>query len=126
MQHSYFPMELVVPNEASFGQVITFYSYKGGTGRTMALVNVAVLLGESGSSSNNVLAVDWDLEAPGLHRYFASRCEGFSDEHKLTPASIDMIPGLIDLWYELKQLTADFPAYREEPDADVISKSMES
>jgi cellulose biosynthesis protein BcsQ len=49
------------------GKVITFYSYKGGTGRTMALANVAWILASNG---HNVLTVDWDLEAPGLHRYF--------------------------------------------------------
>jgi len=50
------------------GQIITFYSYKGGTGRSMALANVAWILASNGK---RVLAVDWDLEAPGLHRYFA-------------------------------------------------------
>jgi Mrp family chromosome partitioning ATPase len=49
------------------GRVITFYSYKGGTGRSMALANVAFVLACSG---RRVLAIDWDLEAPGLHRYF--------------------------------------------------------
>jgi MinD-like ATPase involved in chromosome partitioning or flagellar assembly len=49
------------------GKVVTFYSYKGGTGRTMALANVAWVLASNGY---RVLAVDWDLEAPGLHRYF--------------------------------------------------------
>lgn len=48
-------------------QIITFYSYKGGTGRSMALANFAWLLALSG---NKVLVIDWDLEAPGLHRYF--------------------------------------------------------
>jgi cellulose biosynthesis protein BcsQ len=48
--------------------IVTFYSYKGGVGRSMALANIAVLLAERGL---NVLAVDWDLEAPGLERYFA-------------------------------------------------------
>ncbi len=48
-------------------QVVTFYSYKGGTGRSMALANVAWILAANG---NRVLAIDWDLEAPGLHRYF--------------------------------------------------------
>jgi MinD-like ATPase involved in chromosome partitioning or flagellar assembly/energy-coupling factor transporter ATP-binding protein EcfA2 len=47
--------------------VITFYSYKGGTGRSMALANVAWVLASNGK---RVLAIDWDLEAPGLHRYF--------------------------------------------------------
>ncbi|HCT79396.1 MAG TPA: ATP/GTP-binding protein [Micromonosporaceae bacterium] len=49
------------------GRIITFYSYKGGTGRTMALANVAWILASSGK---RVLAVDWDLESPGLQRYF--------------------------------------------------------
>ena len=49
------------------GTVITFYSYKGGTGRTMALANIAWILAANGK---RVLAVDWDLEAPGLHRFF--------------------------------------------------------
>src|ERR1041384_3063617 len=48
-------------------KIITFYSYKGGTGRSMALANVAWILASSG---RRVLAIDWDLEAPGLHRYF--------------------------------------------------------
>jgi MinD-like ATPase involved in chromosome partitioning or flagellar assembly len=48
------------------GQIITFYSYKGGTGRSMALANVAWILASGGQ---RVLMVDWDLEAPGLHRY---------------------------------------------------------
>ena len=47
--------------------IVTFYSYKGGTGRTMALANVGWLLAANG---HRVLMIDWDLEAPGLHRYF--------------------------------------------------------
>lgn len=49
------------------GRVVTFYSYKGGTGRTMALANVAWILASNGY---RVLAADWDLESPGLHRFF--------------------------------------------------------
>ncbi len=48
------------------GRIITFYSYKGGAGRTMALANTAWILASSGRS---VLAVDWDLDAPGLGRF---------------------------------------------------------
>jgi len=48
-------------------RIVTFYSYKGGVGRTFALANVAVLLAKRGK---RVLIMDWDLEAPGLHRYF--------------------------------------------------------
>jgi hypothetical protein len=49
------------------GRIITFYSYKGGTRRSMALANVAWVLASNG---HRVLVIDWDLEAPGLHRYF--------------------------------------------------------
>ena len=49
------------------GKVVTFYSYKGGTGRSMALANVACLLAQDGKK---VLMIDWDLEAPGLVDYF--------------------------------------------------------
>jgi hypothetical protein len=45
----------------------TFYSFKGGVGRSMALANVADLLARRGL---RVLAIDFDLEAPGLERYF--------------------------------------------------------
>jgi MinD-like ATPase involved in chromosome partitioning or flagellar assembly len=46
--------------------VITFYSFKGGVGRTMALVNTAAELAQRG---RKVLLVDFDLEAPGLSTY---------------------------------------------------------
>jgi MinD-like ATPase involved in chromosome partitioning or flagellar assembly len=49
------------------GAIVTFYSYKGGVGRTMALANVAVQLSRKGS---RVLMVDWDLEGPGLVNLF--------------------------------------------------------
>ena len=46
--------------------IVTFYSYKGGVGRTFCLANVGVALAKWGYK---VLCVDWDLEAPGLHSY---------------------------------------------------------
>ncbi|MFD5406632.1 FxSxx-COOH system tetratricopeptide repeat protein [Streptomyces griseorubiginosus] len=68
------------------GTIVTFYSFKGGTGRTMALANVAWILASNGK---RVLAMDWDLEAPGLHRYFAP----FLGDPELgsTPGVIDLI-----------------------------------
>ncbi|GAA2868154.1 hypothetical protein Acy02nite_09290 [Actinoplanes cyaneus] len=68
------------------GQIITFYSFKGGVGRTMALANVAWILAGTG---RRVLTVDWDLESPGLHRYYSP----FLADRDLrqSPGVIDMI-----------------------------------
>jgi MinD-like ATPase involved in chromosome partitioning or flagellar assembly len=49
-------------------ETITFYSYKGGAGRSLALANAAVYLAKLGFS---VVALDFDLEAPGLHYKFS-------------------------------------------------------
>ncbi|MFB7273782.1 FxSxx-COOH system tetratricopeptide repeat protein [Streptomyces sp. NPDC056244] len=67
------------------GRIVTFYSYKGGTGRTMALANTAWILAANGQ---RVLAVDWDLEAPGLHRFF---------HPFLDPSTLGATTGVIDL-----------------------------
>ncbi len=67
------------------GQIITFYSYKGGTGRTMALANVAWILASNGK---RVLSVDWDLESPGLHKFF----HPFLDE-----STVSATPGVIEI-----------------------------
>lgn len=71
----------------------TFYSYKGGTGRSMALANFACWLGRRLTpSSRRVLLMDWDLEAPGLHRYFAT-----VDRH-----DTGVRPGLIDYFESIR------------------------
>ena len=67
------------------GRIATFYSYKGGTGRSMLVANSGWLLASAGY---HVLMVDWDLEAPGLHRYMAP----FLTDPQMTDAN-----GLIDL-----------------------------
>ncbi|WP_020551441.1 FxSxx-COOH system tetratricopeptide repeat protein [Embleya scabrispora] len=73
------------PRPSAPGTVVTFYSFKGGTGRTMALANVAWILAGNGL---RVLTMDWDLEAPGLHPYFGPF---------LGDRGLDSTPGVIDL-----------------------------
>ena len=82
-------------NENANGKIITFYSYKGGTGRSMLLANIAWILASNGK---RVLVIDWDLEAPGLHRYF---------HPFLLDKDLYHTPGLIDLLrdYEDKVIT---------------------
>ena len=60
--------------------ITTFYSFKGGVGRTMALVNTAVTLALRG---RRVLVVDFDVEAPGLDTFDVLRPR-------------EEIPGIID------------------------------
>jgi len=48
--------------------IISFYSYKGGVGRTQLAVNLASYL--CYHKGLKILLIDWDLEAPGLHYYF--------------------------------------------------------
>jgi len=67
------------------GQIVTFYSYKGGTGRTMALANVAWILASNG---RRVLAVDWDLDAPGLNKFF---------HPFLQPEALAVTSGVVDI-----------------------------
>ena len=62
--------------------IFTFYSFKGGVGRSMAVANIAELLYRRGL---RVIMVDFDLEAPGLERFFD--LPGISDSRGI----IDMI-----------------------------------
>jgi hypothetical protein len=75
-----------VMTEQGQGTIVTFYSFKGGTGRTTALANTAWILASAGY---RVLVVDWDLESPGLHRFF----EPFLDAETVADNSgvIDMV-----------------------------------
>jgi len=67
-------------------ETITFYSYKGGVGRTLALANVAIYLSRFGQ---NVCIMDFDLEAPGLHYKFPQLFK-----------ATDIRSGLVDYIYE--------------------------
>lgn len=53
-------------------KTFTFYSYKGGVGRTLALVNIANRLAEFGKK---VCILDFDLEAPGLQSKYAKELQ---------------------------------------------------
>lgn len=72
------------------GFVYTFYSFKGGVGRSMALANVAALLSRWGRS---VLVIDWDLEAPGIEKYFSRWLEGSRAQ---SPGLVEMVAGARD------------------------------
>jgi MinD-like ATPase involved in chromosome partitioning or flagellar assembly len=84
--------------------VITFYSFKGGVGRTMALVNVAAELARRG---RQILVADFDLEAPGLETYALLKppkphpgIVEFVTEYRRTRA----VPDLREFVYETKPI----------------------
>lgn len=66
-------------------KTITFYSYKGGVGRSLALSNIAKRLAEFGKK---VCLIDFDLDAPGLNHKFS---EFIKDE--------DVELGIVDYIY---------------------------
>jgi MinD-like ATPase involved in chromosome partitioning or flagellar assembly len=84
-------------------KVVTFYSYKGGVGRTMALVNTAHVLARDGW---RVLMVDFDLEAPGMTHFFAR-------EVQRRPAHVRK--DALDLLLDAKQSLAEADAAGTEP-----------
>ncbi|MEJ3661267.1 hypothetical protein WD277_09890 [Pseudomonas fragi] len=72
-------------------KIVTFYSYKGGVGRTMSLANVAFLAALDGYK---VLVMDWDMEAPGLAYYFRGL-------HTAAEAkALKKSPGLLNIFWD--------------------------
>ncbi|MEV7862966.1 FxSxx-COOH system tetratricopeptide repeat protein [Streptomyces hirsutus] len=98
------------------GEIVTFYSYKGGTGRTMALANVAWILASNGKS---VLVVDWDLEAPGLHRYF---------HPFLLDKELRNTQGILDMLWDFTSASLDQRSHHDqgwhEPYADPLQHAV--
>ncbi|MBI3892852.1 MAG: tetratricopeptide repeat protein [Candidatus Wallbacteria bacterium] len=82
------------PSSTDFPRFVTFYSYKGGVGRTMALSNVACQL--ANRHGKHVICIDWDLEAPGLHYYF-----GFTDQELAGRAGL--LDYLLDFEWQVRQ-----------------------
>ena len=81
--------------------IFTFYSYKGGVGRSMALANLGECFFQRGLK---VVMIDWDLEAPGLESYF------FSDPGRLSLVAARR--GLIDMLGEYKEKYPQFAQSR--------------
>lgn len=86
------------------GEIITFYSYKGGVGRSMALANLATMLAHEGKK---VLAVDCDFEAPGLHRYFPRRAKESSRRGEPEAGTIDFFAAMREVVTREQAGTAD-------------------
>jgi len=77
-----------VPPEPGSTTFVTFYSFKGGVGRSLALLNVATILAGLG---RRVLIIDFDLEAPGITLLLA----------ELSARPIGTVKGVVDLIREV-------------------------
>ncbi len=77
--------------DVKLGRIVTFYSFKGGVGRTMALANIAFLAALNG---HRVLVMDWDLEAPGLAYYFRGLLDAADAK------SIKEAPGVLNILWD--------------------------
>lgn len=105
------------------GKIITFYSYKGGTGRSMALANVACLLAQHASAQKGILMIDWDLEAPGLHRFFRKYVGDTTKNTLETETVLHTHAGLIDLFLELEVMTRQ-KTYQSESRAEELFEKL--
>src|SRR6266571_2993520 len=76
---------------------VTFYSFKGGVGRSMALINTAGILAGRGF---RVLVIDLDLEAPGLS-YLSPDAPDASSPERVRMRSMRL--GFVDLMSDAKQ-----------------------
>jgi hypothetical protein len=94
--------------------IYTFYSYKGGVGRSMAVANVARVLTRQGIG---VVLVDWDLEAPGLESFF---CRDDSERE-----SVRQELGLIDLLTSYKAQARNLDLAQDAPVEDVVEVLQE-
>ncbi|MGB8352942.1 MAG: tetratricopeptide repeat protein [Chthoniobacteraceae bacterium] len=77
---------------------ITFYSFKGGVGRSMALINTAGILAGRGF---RVLVIDLDLEAPGLS-YLNPNAQD-SSQMEMEPMQHTQQLGVVDLLCDAKE-----------------------
>jgi WD40 repeat protein/cellulose biosynthesis protein BcsQ len=90
--------------------IFTFYSYKGGVGRSMALANVAQVFYRAGLK---VLIIDWDLEAPGLERFFKNNID-----------DIHAKPGLLDMILAYKHMMAEVNDSNDEYELESLDKYL--
>ncbi len=75
-------------------KTITFYSYKGGVGRTLTLANLAKRLAELGK---RVCILDFDIEAPGMPFKFTKELQ-----------NVEIESGIVDYIHQF-QTTYNFP-----------------
>lgn len=89
--------------------IVSFYSYKGGVGRTQLCANVAAYL--CNYKGKRVLLWDWDYEAPGLHYFFEKKNSDIT-----RPGTLELMESYMALMRKSKEKvqTADLKFITEE------------
>jgi len=97
--------------------IVTFYSYKGGVGRTQLVANLAAYF--CFRKGKRILLIDWDLEAPGLHFYF-------SKPELQTAGIIDILEEYVDISLKLNGNVSvkDLPIFSQEKYCANVAKSL--
>ncbi|HEX6704499.1 MAG TPA: NB-ARC domain-containing protein [Albitalea sp.] len=95
--------------------IVTFYSFKGGVGRSMALANIGRWFQLRGL---DVVLVDWDLEAPGLESYFLAEAA----QRKTVRGRM----GLLDLIVTYKDLYPGLPQVGGDAFGALLDESLPS
>ena len=98
-------------HETAKATFITFYSFKGGVGRSMALINTAGIL--AGQRGFRVLVLDLDLEAPGLS-YLDPELPDVSPAQMQRQLPLE--PGFVDLLSNAKERGQEADLFTLPPD----------
>lgn len=92
--------------------IVTFYSYKGGVGRTQLCANIANYLCHE--QNKRVLLWDWDFEAPGIHYFFKKK-----EASSAAKGTLEIFEQYVSTLRKLKTTRA-----AEETESPVISGNM--
>ena len=82
----------------------------------MALANVACLLGKHIAQGDNILAIDWDLEAPGLHYYLMPQGRDNSFGRQ---------PGVVELFTEFQNVIIDRTGHFTPDDPEIVDNILD-
>src|SRR5215471_2552980 len=83
--------------------IYTFYSYKGGVGRSTALAHVAERLYLQGL---RIVIVDWNFRSPGLESFFFGPVDDGAETEASVSRGIEWVedqPGVIDMLVDYQQ-----------------------
>lgn len=127
------PQSLTVPasqNASSgsrkLGRIISFNSYRGGTGRSLAVANIACLLAKS-STNPKVLVIDWDLPAPGLHYTFDKYLSARAHSPASNARAAEVEGGILEIFTSIyEEVKSSIHPRFEDIDSDIAIAAVKN